>query len=431
MFEQLNAWVSAQLAEGAGLGAWMFLFLGGALASLLPCVYPLYPITVTILRGRSSRPHGFLSRAAHPLAYYAGLAGVYMAFGMIAAFTGGAFNQVIRTPAFNLGVGAVLAALAGSVLGLLEFPVLTSSERSDDEDDHRLLGTAAMGAGAGFLSSACVGPVVVSILVGLVVNAEAITAPIVASAAGKMLVFGLGVGLPVVLIGVFGLSLPRAGRFMLIIQWAFGLLIGYFALGYVSKGLIGLGLPEASAHAVELGALLLLAAAFFLQDRERPLPDRGRHAFLLLAAVAGFFVMARGLLPSLAAAPTQIAASATSDTQTEHGLTWHLDRERAYQEAARTGKLVFIDFYGSWCSNCKAFEERIASNEALRTALANAVLLKVYDTAPLFGDYKADPRFPELSVGLPFFLITDAEGNVVYKTNDFTKTDEIVLFLAG
>ena len=425
MFDELNVWVSTQLAGSAGPQAWVFLFLGGVLASLLPCVYPLYPITVAILRGRSSR----WGRAAHPLAYYGGLAAVYMVFGIVAAFTGGAFNEIIRTPAFNLAVGGVLALLAGAVVGILEFPVLHTPSASSQQD-HRLLATGAMGAGAGLLSSACVGPVVVSILVGLVVNVPTITPAIVVQAASKMLVFGLGVGLPVVLLGVFGLQLPKAGRWTVVVQWVFGVLIGYFALGYVTKGLTGLGLDEASVQAVELGSLLVLGAAFSVQNREHPATERGRRAFIVLAAVSGFFIMARGLLPSSASTP----ATAREDTlgaltETEHGLTWYLDRELAYEEAARAGKTVFIDFYGSWCTNCKAFQAEVERNESLHAALENAVLLKVYDTSDTFDRYRSDERFPELSVGLPFFLITDADGNVVYKTNDFTKTDEMILFL--
>ena len=58
------------------------------------------------------------------------------------------------------------------------------------------------------------------------------------------------------------------------------------------------------------------------------------------------------------------------------------------------------------------------------------MLLKVYDTSPLYRTYRDDPRFPELRVGLPFFLITNPEGDVLYKTSDFTKTEEMVLFLS-
>lgn len=430
MFDQINAWVTNQLAASAGPQALLFLFVGGVLASLLPCVYPLYPITAAILRGRSSR----LGRAAHPLAYYLGLAGVYMVFGVVAAFTGGTFNEIIRTPTFNLAIGGVLLALAGAVVGLLEFPVFAPpSGGTAEPEEHRLTGTVLMGAGAGLLSSACVGPVVVSVLVGLVVTADAVTASLVVAAASKMLVFGLGVGFPVVLIGIFGLSLPRAGRWMVAVQWAFGALIAYFAMGYAAKGLAGLGLDDGVATSVELGALLLLGAAFFLQNQEIPTHERGKKAFLVLAAVAGFFVMARGLLPLGTGTATATAAAPSTGkvSETEHGLTWYLDEVVAYDEAAKTGKMVFIDFYGSWCTNCKAFQAKVGDDEELRDALGDAVLLKIYDTSPIFKEYRNDERFPELSVGLPFFLITNAEGDVVYKTNDFTKTDEMMLFLEG
>jgi len=91
--------------------------------------------------------------------------------------------------------------------------------------------------------------------------------------------------------------------------------------------------------------------------------------------------------------------------------------------------LVFVDFHADWCTNCKAFQEQTQKDIELNSALQNAVLYKVYDTSPEFDKYRNDPRFPELKIGIPFFLITDASGNVLYKTNDFTRTDEMILFL--
>ena len=51
------------------------------------------------------------------------------------------------------------------------------------------------------------------------------------------------------------------------------------------------------------------------------------------------------------------------------------------------------------------------------------------DTTALLDEYKNDPRFPELKVGLPFFLITDAKQQLLYKTSDYTKSQEMALFL--
>ncbi|MGB3778749.1 MAG: hypothetical protein WA960_10360 [Tunicatimonas sp.] len=61
----LNDWVADQLAaDESSLAAYGLLLLGGMLASLLPCVYPLYPITVRILQNRG-RSTAFL----HPLGF--------------------------------------------------------------------------------------------------------------------------------------------------------------------------------------------------------------------------------------------------------------------------------------------------------------------------------------------------------------------------
>lgn len=117
--------------------------------------------------------------------------------------------------------------------------------------------------------------------------------------------------------------------------------------------------------------------------------------------------------------------------ETEHGLTWYLDRELAYAEAAKTGKPVFVDFFGSWCTPCKMFAAKTGEDEALNAALNDAVLLKVYDTSELYEVYKADERFPELKTSLPFFVVTDAEGKVLYKTTDPTKTDEMIKALGA
>jgi len=93
------------------------------------------------------------------------------------------------------------------------------------------------------------------------------------------------------------------------------------------------------------------------------------------------------------------------------------------------GKLVFVDFHGDWCTNCKAFQQMTQEDAQLNQALQNAVLYKVYDTSTVFEKYRNDKRFPELKIGLQLFLITDEEGNVIFKTNDYTKREEMMLFL--
>lgn len=420
--EGVNDWLAHQLGVASGPTTYLLLLLGGALASLLPCVYPLYPITAAILGRREG------SRIQHTFIYWGGLCAVYFLFGIIAALTGGGFNEILRLPLTNLGIGVLLLLLALATAGLLHFPTFASGTGGQSRGR---AGTFVMGAGAGLLSSACVGPVVVSILISIAANTAAVTVAVALNAASKMMFFGMGVGLPLLLIGVFGIALPRGGAWMGRIQVGFGALIAFFATGYLIKGLAGLGFSSEASWALVLATLAFGAAAFVVQSAERMVQERTRRALAALTAALAFFVMGRTLLPTqpvLAGAATQAGATGPR-TETHGNLTWHLDKESAYAEAALTGRPVFVDFHGDWCTNCKAFAERTLSDQTLNAALAGAVLLKVRDNTALFKVYRDDPRFPELKVGLPFFVITDAAGDLLYKTSDFTKTSEMALFL--
>jgi thioredoxin:protein disulfide reductase len=425
-FEVVNDWVGRELASSTGAGVFLYLVLGGALASLLPCVYPLYPITAAVLRGRSATG----SRFAHPLAYYAGLCATYVGFGVAASLAGGAFGGLLRLPAANLIIGSTLLVLALATIGLLHFPMLSVDEGGRSS----LTATVAMGAGAGLLSSACVGPVVVSILVQLAAHTGALAPAAVAGAALKMGAFGMGVGSPLLLIGVLGVALPRGGKWMLYVQWAFGGLIAYFAVGYLGKGMKGLGLSAAAVQGVLLGSGMLVTSVYALQRSEVSQAERVKASLLALLGAVGFFVLGRAIVgpgSETASSPGRAESVAQGPAiEQAGGITWHLDKTAAYAAAAQTGRPVFVDFHAEWCSNCKAFQERAQRDERLQAAMRKAVLLKVYDDSPLFGVYRDDPRFPELRVGLPFFVITDAKGELLYKTSDFTKTDEMALFLS-
>ncbi|EPR69595.1 cytochrome c biogenesis protein CcdA [Cyclobacterium qasimii] len=425
VFDQLNGWVGSQLAESTGFGAYFFLFMGGVLASLLPCVYPVYPLTVSFLRNKKSK----LGKFAHPLTYYFGLAAIYFIFGLIASATGGAFNDILRLPLANLSIGLLLIILALATVDYLHLPFFGGQLDSKQEG---LSGTLLMGAGAGLLSSACVGPIVVSILVAIASNVEGVTIGLAATAAFKMMLFGFGVGVPVLLLGVFGLALPKSGKWMLYVQWVFAVLIGYFAYGYLIKGFNGLGLTDSVGTYIFIGSVLVFLAAFNLQKADKSNQLKTKAALYTLTGVIGFFIIGANTLSSgnIPISQSQAAGVATSPNIEQKGaLSWYLNKEVAYQKAAETGKLVFVDFHGDWCTNCKAFQKNTQEDKALNTSLQNAILYKVYDTSPEFEKYRNDPRFPELKVGIPFFIITDASGNVIYKTNDYTKTDEMQLFL--
>jgi thiol:disulfide interchange protein DsbD len=424
----MNAWVEGQLSAHSGSPmAFAFLFLGGWLASLLPCVYPLYPITASIVKGRA-KPGG--ARWPHPVAYFLGMAVMYGIFGLIAGASGGAFNVVLRLPAVNLAIAAVFLLLALATCGLLHFHAFGGGQIGDNTPG--LAGTFLMGLGAGLLSSSCVGPFVISILIGIASGDApggfALGAAL--TAAAKMLAFGIGLGTTFLVVGLFGARLPKSGTWMTYVQWALGALIAWFAYVYLEKGLSGYGFDPSAIGLVFAGALLLLFAAFRLQPESVEQSQRMERALYALLAVISVLALARGILPGSASVQSAtVQAKDGPEVEQSGDLKWFLHRDDALAEAKRSGKPVFVDFYGSWCSNCKAFEELTHTNEALAKALSGVVLLKIRDTSPDFKVWQSDTRFPELKVGLPFFVIMDAAGNLLFKTSDYTRTDEMILFL--
>ncbi|MDO9104515.1 MAG: cytochrome c biogenesis protein CcdA [Methylovulum sp.] len=424
----MNAWVDGQLASNqSSLAAYAFLMLGGLLASLLPCVYPLYPITASIIAGRSQ---GDVPRALHPALYYVGLASIYFLFGLIAAATGGAFNELLRLPVTNLLLALLFLVLALATAGFLHVPLFSGNGLGDKTPG--LAGTFLMGMGAGLLSSSCVGPFVVGILVGIASQTDGLTLYATLIAALKMLAFGLGLGIPFLLIGLFGVRLPKSGSWMKYVQWALGALILYFTYAYLEKGLSGYGFKPEHIQLVFFGALLLLFSLYHVWEGENMHGFRRMEKSLFtLFALVGGLVLAQGVFTSSAtatiAAPTSTAAIAT---ETKGELTWYLNREDAVKAAREQGKPIFVDFFAYWCANCKEFEHLTETNRELIDGLKKVVLLKVYDNDPEFKVFQNDPRYPELKVGLPFFVIADADDHLIYKTSDYTRTDEMLLFMA-
>jgi len=425
----MNSWVEGHLASSqTTAGTFVLLMLGGLLASLLPCVYPLYPITASIIK---SRDNNAAHRVWHPVIYYTGLALIYFLLGLLAAATGGAFNEILRLPVTNILLALLFLVLALATAGFFHLSWFTSNAIGDKTPG--FFGTFLMGMGAGLLASSCVGPFVVSILVGLASQSGEISFGATLIAACKMLAFGLGLGIPFLLIGLFGVRLPKSGQWMKYVQWALGALILYFAFTYLEKGLSSYGYRPENIQMVYFGGLILLFSAYLWEKEKLANSQPMERALCLLFGVVGSVILTQGVITSTATAiqtGAGIPAMAVA-TETKGELTWYLHREDAVKAAKEQGKPIFVDFFAYWCANCKAFEHLTESNPVLIAGLKQAVLLKIYDTDPEFKSFKNDSRYPELKVGLPFFIIVDTDDHLIYKTSDYTRTEEMLLFLGG
>ncbi len=393
----------------------IFLFAGGLLASLLPCVYPLYPITVGIIQARGETGR---NKLFHPLIYFAGLPFTYFCFGLLAGISGGAFNTILRYPVTNLILAVVIFLLGLASLGYLHLPIVPPKEVKGGEG---WKGTFLLGMGAGLLSSPCVGPVVVAILIQVTAGVQSVTVSSLALSAFKMSLFGLGLGLPFLVIGVFGLSLPKTGKWTKWIQLVLGFFVFYFSWLYYKKAMESWSIPDEIGLGILAAGLGILIISYLYQSKKFLRTERTKRALLLTGLVCFIAIFIR-LVSS-----GNHTGDIKKDIIEEHGnLEWHRVSETAFELAKNEDRLVFADFYADWCSNCKAFEDLTLSDSSLNQTLGKAVLLKIRDDDKDFIKYEQDPRFPELKIGLPFFVIFSADGKVLFKTTNYLNIADMI-----
>jgi thiol:disulfide interchange protein DsbD len=227
------------------LGAVFIAYLGGILSSLTPCVYPMIPITVSVVGGIQSgqrRPswHEILVRGA---AYVLGMAVIYSILGVVAGLTGKVFGTFTNTSGWYLGLGLVMTLAALIMLDVIPFdPAVwldqlkrriahkrghaTPAQVHHVQAEMNLVGAFTLGASSGFIAAPCTTPVLTSILAYI-----AKTQSVVVGMA-LMVSFSLGLGTLLLIIAAFAGALqilPRSGAWMKAIKFASGLILLAFA----------------------------------------------------------------------------------------------------------------------------------------------------------------------------------------------------------
>ncbi|MDR2551080.1 MAG: sulfite exporter TauE/SafE family protein [Desulfobulbus sp.] len=193
-------------------------FLGGVLASLTPCIYPMIPITAGVIGHANvggSRWRGFFLS----LLYVAGMALTYAALGVFAAATGRFFGTINSSPWTFLAVGNIFLLFGLTMLDALPMPAFASRFSSARLG---LTGIFLAGVASALVAGPCTTPVLGSLL--------AYTATSQSLIAGGLLLFVFSLGMGALLLGVgtfssFLSSLPRSGPWMVLIKKAMGILM--------------------------------------------------------------------------------------------------------------------------------------------------------------------------------------------------------------
>ncbi|HKJ02848.1 MAG TPA: cytochrome c biogenesis protein CcdA [Longimicrobiales bacterium] len=223
----------SQALSGSPLLALATLFGAGLLTSLTPCVYPMIPITVSVITGTAREGQSRARTVGLTLTYAVGMALLYAILGAVAGLTGTLFGTVSASPWALLGIGNVLLLFALVMLDVLPVPVPRRLMQWAGSREGGSYGAVfVLGATSGVVAAPCGAPAFAVVLTW-----------VAATQAGLMgfvylFVFSLGMTALLVVVGIFSGTLallPRSGRWMVWMKRVAALLMVAMAQYYFVK----------------------------------------------------------------------------------------------------------------------------------------------------------------------------------------------------
>jgi len=387
----------ASLIRDGNLLAVLATFFGlGVLLAFTPCVLPMIPILSGIIvgQGGSVTPARGFSLA---FTYVQGMALTYAAAG--AAFVL-AFKQApqafFQQPWIITLMTLLFVVLALAMFGAFTLQLPSSLQTkltsvSNDQKSGTYIGTFIMGALSALVVTACVAPAIIAALSVISQTGQ------IARGAGALYATGLGMGVPLLIVGASaGSLLPRVGPWMDTVKSLFGVLFLAVAVYLVTPLL-----PDAVV--MLLWSLLAVLSGFWvfsLKARDGNPAAAPLRGLGLIAVVYGILLLigaASGSKDPLKPLD-RLAAGGGGAGAPEHVLAFQriksiADLENAIAAATAAGKPVMLDFYADWCVSCKEMEKYTFPDPGVQSALANAVLLQADVTANDEADKALMNRF--------------------------------------
>ncbi|TKU93273.1 protein-disulfide reductase DsbD [Citrobacter sp. wls620] len=358
-----------------------------------PCVLPMYPLISGIVLGGKQR----LSTGRALLLtfiYVQGMALTYTALGLVVAAAGLQFQAALQHPYVLIGLAVVFTLLALSMFGLFTLQLPSSLQTRLTLMSNRQQGGSpgsvfAMGAIAGLICSPCTTAPLSAILLYIAQSGN------MWLGGGTLYLYALGMGLPLMLITVFGNRLlPKSGPWMEHVKTAFGFVILALPV-FLLERIIG------DDWGVRLWSLL--GVAFFSWAFITSL--QAKHAWMRIVQI----ILLAAALVSVRPLQDWAFGVPHAQTQTHLNFTPVASVDALNQALAQAkGKPVMLDLYADWCVACKEFEKYTFSNQQVQQALGDTVLLQADVTANNAQDVALLKHLQVL--GLPTILFFDAEG---------------------
>ena len=473
--DELKAYGKEDVTSNSSL--W-FIFLsgllGGFLAILTPCVWPIIPMTVSFFLKRNKDRKKAISEA---VIYGLSIIVIYVLLGLAVTllFGASALNALSTNAVFNIFFALMLIVFAASFFGAFELTLPSSwSNKVDRKVDelqshtsHSSLHTSnfksylsifLMAFTLVLVSFSCTGPIIGFLLVAVSTQSD-ILGPTIG-----MLGFAIALAIPFTLFALFPSllkSAPKSGGWMNTVKVVLGFIELAFALKFLSVADLAYGWHLLDREVfVSLWIVLFALLGFYLLGWLKfPHDDESRRTnvpqfFLALLSLAFAIYM----VPGLWGAPLKAISAFAPPMNTQDFNLYEgsvearfTDYEQGMAAAKAEGKPVMIDFTGFGCVNCRKMEAAVWTDPRVQSLLNNDyVLISLYvdDKTPLpqpievtengkrvklrtVGDKWSYLERTKIGANTqPFYVLLDHEGHPLNGLRSYDENiDEYIRFL--
>ena len=408
VIDELNSFGSGETDSENSLWKIFILgILGGFIALLTPCVWPIIPMTVSFFlkRAKDDKKKGIRDAITYGLSIIV----IYLVLGLAVTllFGASALNALSTNAVFNIFFFLLLVIFGASFLGGFEIVLpskWTNAVDSKASSTTGLLSIFLMAFTLVLVSFSCTGPIIGFLLVEMGTSGN-----IVGPAVG-MFGFALALALPFTLFAIFPTwlkSAPKSGNWMNNVKVTLGFIELAFSLKFLSVADLayGWGILDRETFLslwIVLFAILgcyLMGWVRFPHDEDE-WDEMGEKIINHRTPVTKFFMalcsfaFAVYMVPGLWGAPCKaVSAFAppmnTQDfnlAKTEHIEPQTLEYEAGMNIAKTKGKPVMIDFTGFGCVNCRKMEAAVWTDESVKKVITeDYVLIQLFvdDKTPL------------------------------------------------
>lgn len=362
-------------------------FLGGLVALLTPCVFPMIPLTVSFFTKKAGEKHGTRNAIIYGFFIFLIYISFSIPFHLLGSVNPTIYNDISTNIWLNLSFFIVFIVFAISFFGYFEITLPSGlANKANARQGSNLLGIFFMALTLAIVSFSCTGPILGTLLVG---SAAEGAWPLTAGLAG----FGVALGLPFALFAMFPKwlqSLPKSGGWLNTVKVVLGFVELALALKFLSNAdlvahwgilprevffgiwvVIGLGLftylfgwlrfphdtpGEKIGWPRKIFAISILAFTIYL------MPGVTNSKSANLSLISGF-------------PPPHCYSVYDNPVNCEEPLK---DYDEALAVAKKENKPLLVDFTGWACVNCRKMEENVWPDPRVKELMEKYVLVSLY-----------------------------------------------------